>query len=40
MNDVIIALIGVALGTYFAEPIRETVPLLDPQGKADDKTPV
>lgn len=40
MNDLIIALIGVALGTYFAEPIRDTIPVLDPQGKTDDKPTV
>lgn len=30
MNDLLLLLIGVAAGTYFADNIRETVPVLDP----------
>lgn len=30
MNDLLLLLIGVAAGTYFAESVRETVPALDP----------
>lgn len=30
MNDLLLILAGVAAGAYFAEPIRFTVPVLDP----------
>lgn len=30
MNDVLLLAAGLALGTYFAEPIREVVPVLAP----------
>lgn len=30
MNDLLLILAGVAAGTYFAEQIRSTVPVLDP----------
>lgn len=38
MNDIILVLLGVAAGTYFAEPIRSTVTVLDPNKR--DKAPV
>lgn len=30
MNELLLIIIGVATGTYFSEPIREKVPILDP----------
>lgn len=33
MNDLLVLLIGVAAGTYFADGIRPIVPLLDPNGE-------
>lgn len=33
MNDILVLLLGVAIGTYFADEIRPTVPLLDPNGE-------
>lgn len=33
MNDMLLLLAGIALGTYFAESIRETVPVLKPPVK-------
>lgn len=30
MDGIVTILLGLAIGAYFAEPIRETVPLLDP----------
>lgn len=30
MNDLLLLLAGIAAGTYFAESIRKTVPILDP----------
>lgn len=33
MNDLLLILTGIAIGTYFAEPIRETVPVLKPPVK-------
>lgn len=30
MNSLLMFLIGLTSGVYFAEPIRETIPLLDP----------
>lgn len=33
MDSIITVLLGLVVGTYFAEPIRETVPLLDPNKK-------
>lgn len=30
MNELLLILVGVATGAYFAEPIREKVPVLDP----------
>lgn len=30
MNEMIILLLGVAAGAHFAESIRKTVPILDP----------
>lgn len=33
MNEVMVLLIGVAAGTYFAEPIRGVVPVLKPKEK-------
>lgn len=37
MNELLLILVGVATGAYFAEPIRERVPVLDP---AKEKTTV
>lgn len=37
MNELLLLLSGVAIGTYFAEPIRETVPVLKPS-TTEDKT--
>lgn len=34
MNDIILLLGGVALGTYLAEPIRGVIPILDPKKEA------
>lgn len=33
MNDLLFLMIGIAAGTYFAESIRETVPVLKPSDK-------
>lgn len=33
MNDLLLIIGGVALGTYFAEPVRKAVPILDPKKK-------
>lgn len=33
MDGFLLLLAGVVVGTYFAEPIREKVPLLDPVAK-------
>lgn len=30
MNDLLLVLLGVAAGAYFAEPIRDAVPALKP----------
>lgn len=30
MSDILLVLLGAAIGTYFAEPIREVVPILNP----------
>lgn len=30
MNDIIVLLIGAAAGAYFAEPIRNAAPVLNP----------
>lgn len=32
MNDVLLVLLGVAAGTYFAESIRDIAPVLKPAG--------
>lgn len=29
MNEILIFLAGIALGTYFSEPIKDSVPILD-----------
>lgn len=36
MNDLLLILVGVGVGTYFAESIRETVPVLKPVEKTDE----
>lgn len=33
MNDLLLVLLGVAAGTYFAESIREVAPVLTPADK-------
>lgn len=36
MNELLFLIGGVAIGTYFAESIRETVPVLKPSDKEDE----
>lgn len=38
MNDLLLLLGGITIGTYFAEPIRKTVPLLDPSPAEDSES--
>lgn len=38
MKDLLLLLAGIAVGTYFAEPIRETVPVLKPPVKDEAST--
>lgn len=33
MNDLLLVLSGIALGAYFAEPIRKVAPFLDGESK-------
>lgn len=37
MESILLLLAGVTIGTYFAEPIREKVPMLDPNGKSEEE---
>lgn len=37
MNDLLLVLVGVGVGAYFAESIRETVPALKPADKVADQ---
>lgn len=36
MNELLLLIGGVAIGTYFAESIRETVPVLKPSDKESE----
>lgn len=36
MNDLLFLIGGIAIGTYFAESIRETVPVLKPSVTEDE----
>lgn len=38
MNDLLFLVIGVVAGAYFAEPIRETVPALNPNSTTKPKS--
>lgn len=33
MNDLLLIVAGIAVGTYFAEAIREKIPVLEPPAK-------
>lgn len=35
MNDLLLILGGIAIGTYFAEPVRGVIPILDPNKKEE-----
>lgn len=37
MEGFILLLAGITVGTYFAEPIREKVPMLDPNAKVEEE---
>lgn len=37
MESILLLLAGVTIGTYFAEPIREKVPMLNPNGKNEQE---
>lgn len=37
MESLLLLLAGVAVGTYFAEPIRETIPILDPGTEKEEE---
>lgn len=37
MESILLLLAGVTIGTYFAEPIREKVTMLDPNGKSEEE---
>lgn len=38
MNEVLVFLAGLALGTYYAEKVRDVVPFLDPTPEPTDST--
>lgn len=37
MNDLLLLILGVSVGTYFAEDVRGVVPILDPKKGATEE---
>lgn len=37
MESILLLLAGITIGTYYAEPIREKVPILDPDAKSKEE---